>query len=273
MQRRPAIRLRPDATPRARSAICCWPVTRRRTGSLCRSKSWHQRGGGRGRGRGVRWRTRFCRFGGPVGAFLSVFAQFGLAAWSAHERKEAQNAPQSQGQDFLGNGLHIRPEVAHQLADVSDPREQGPGPVLLAYARQYGIKPQALLEYLNKQNPTDVGGFVYLAALVTPDENGRSPVSSPSDTSKRYYIPHDFYQNSVEFSPYTRPPEIDSMVTPTTLQQLHYWAKAIFGAGGPPATSSLKWSEAGCRSVMPLHAGFATAALAALPMAGKAFRR
>ena len=174
---------------------------------------------------------------GPVGAGLSIVAQFGLAAWSAHKQKDAQNALQSQGQGFLEDGLHMRPDVAYQLADVSDPKEQGPAPVLEAYAHQYGIKPQALLQFFNKQNANDVGSFVYLTEFVTPSKNGRYPVSSPSDTRKLYYIPGVLYQNTEDVDPNLQPPLVDSQVTPSTLRQLRYWAETIFGAGGPPATS------------------------------------
>jgi hypothetical protein len=174
---------------------------------------------------------------GPVGAGLSILAQFGLAAYSAVQQKDAQNALQSQGQDFLEDGLHLRSSVAYQLADVSDNQHEGPAPVLQAYAQQYGIKPQALLDFLNKQNPNDVGSFVYLAEFLTPGKNGRYPVSSPSDTSKLYYIPGVLYQNTEDVDPNFKPPLVDSQVTPTTLRQLHYWAEAIFGAGGPTATS------------------------------------
>ncbi len=174
---------------------------------------------------------------GPVGAGLSILAQFGLAAWSAVQQKDAQNALQSQGQDFLEDGLHLRPSVAYQLADVSDNQHQGPAPVLQAYAQQYGIKPQALLEFLNKQNPNDVGSFVYLAEYLTPGKNGRYPVSSPSDTRKLWYIPGVLYQNTEDVDPNLKPPLVDSQVMPTTLRQLRYWAEAIFGTGGPTATS------------------------------------
>jgi len=174
---------------------------------------------------------------GPVGAGLSILAQFGLAAWSAVQQKDAQNALQSQGQGFLEDGLHLRPNVAYQLADVSDNQHEGPAPVLEAYAHQYGIKPQALLEFLNKQNPNDVGSFVYLAEFVTPGKNGRYPVSSPSDTSRLYYIPGVLYQNTEDVDPNFKPPLADSEVTPTTLRQLRYWAETIFGTEGPTATS------------------------------------
>lgn len=174
---------------------------------------------------------------GPVGALVSVFAQFGLAFESAIKQKDAQKAFQSQGADFLEDGLHIKPDTAYQLADISDPNQQGPAPVLLAYAKQYGIKPQALLEFLGTKNANDVDSFVYLAELLKPGKNGQYAVSSPSDTSKLYYIPNVPYQNSVEFSAEARPPLIDSQVTPTSLRQLQYWAEAIFGSAGPNATS------------------------------------
>lgn len=174
---------------------------------------------------------------GPIGAGLSILAQFGLFADSAIQQKDAQNALQSQGQDFLEDGLHLRPAVAYQLADVSDNQHEGPAPVLQAYAKQYNIKPQALLDFLNKQNPNDVGSFVYLAEYLTPGKNGRYPASSPSDTSNLYYIPGVLYQNTEDVDPYAKPPLVDSTVMPTTLRQLYYWAEAIFGSGGPTATS------------------------------------
>jgi len=173
---------------------------------------------------------------GPVGAGLSILAQCGLAAWSAVQQKDAQNALRSQGQGFLEDGLNLRPNVAYQLADVSDNQHEGPAPVLEAYAHQYGIKPQALLEFLNKPNPNNVGNFVYLVEFVTPGKNGRYPVSSPSDTSRLYCIPGVLYQNTEDVDPNFKPPLVDSQVTPTTLRQLRHWAETIFGTGGPTAT-------------------------------------
>lgn len=174
---------------------------------------------------------------GPVGAGLSILAQFGLAAYSAVQQKDAQNTLQAQGQGFLEDGLHLRPSVAYQLADVSDNQHEGPAPVLQAYAQQYGINPQSLMEFLNKQNPNDVGSFVYLAEYMTPGKNGRYPASSPSDTSNLYYIPGVLYQNTQDVDPNLKPPLVDSNVMPTSLRQLHYWAETIFGNGGPTVTS------------------------------------
>jgi len=45
------------------------------------------------------------------------------------------------------------------------------------------------------------------------------------------------YQNTKDIDPNFKPPLVDSQVTPTTLRQLRYWADAIFGTGGPTATS------------------------------------
>jgi hypothetical protein len=165
---------------------------------------------------------------GPAGAFLSVLAQSGLFLKESLDQKDAQNALQAQGQGFLEDGLHLRPAIAQQLADVSDNRHVGPAPVLLAYARQYHIKPQALLDFLNKQNPTDVGNFVYLSEFLTPDRNGHYKATDSSDKPNPYYIPGDPYQNSVEFSPHFAPPMVDSPNTPASLRGLHYWAQSIF---------------------------------------------
>jgi hypothetical protein len=165
---------------------------------------------------------------GPVGAVLSVLAQSGLFFKNSLDQKNAQNTLQAQGQGFLEDGLHLRPAIAQQLADVSDNQHVGPAPVLLAYARQYHIQPQALLDSLNKQNPTDVGSFVYLSELLTPDRNGHYKATDSSDTPNPYYIPGVPYQNSVEFSPYFAPPVVDSPNTPASLRGLHYWAQSIF---------------------------------------------
>ena len=45
---------------------------------------------------------------GPIGAGLSVLAQFGLAFHAGLEQKAAQNALQAQGQGFLEDGLHLK---------------------------------------------------------------------------------------------------------------------------------------------------------------------
>jgi hypothetical protein len=165
---------------------------------------------------------------GPVGAGLSALAQFGLYFKDSLDQKEAQNALQAQGQGFLEDGLHLRSAVAYQLADVSDNQHVGPAPVLLAYARQYHIQPQALLDFLNKQNPNDVGSFVYLSEFLTPDQNGHYKATDSSDTPKLYYIPGVLYQNTEDVDPDIGPPLADSPNTPTSLRQLHYWAETIF---------------------------------------------
>lgn len=171
---------------------------------------------------------------GPIGAVLSILAQFGLAAYSSYQQTQALKTLQSQGQGFLEDGLHLRPGIAYQLADVSDNQHIGPAPVLLAYAHQYHIQPQSLLAFLNKQNPTDVGSFVYLAEYLTPGKNGRYKATAPSDTPDLFYIPGVPYQDSVEFSPYVR---LDSPNMPTSLRGLHYWAEAIWPGQNPQPTS------------------------------------
>ncbi len=174
---------------------------------------------------------------GPIGAGLSVLAQFGLAFHAGLEQKAAQNALQAQGQGFLEDGLHLKSGVAFQLADVSDNQHEGPAGVLLAYAHQYHVQPQSLLDFLNKQNPDDVGSFVYLSEYLTPGKNGQYRATDSSDTANLYYIPGVLYQNTQDVDPYAKPPLVDTPNTPSSLRQLHYWAEAIFPGQSPQPTS------------------------------------
>ena len=170
---------------------------------------------------------------GPVGAGLSVLAQFGLLFNSALQQKQAQNALQSQGQQFLQDGLGLKPAVANQLADVSDNQHQGPAAVLLAYAHQYNIKPSALLSYLNQKNPNDVGNFVYVAELMTPNKNGQYQATSPSDTRNLPYDPGVPFANTV---PIYGDSTGDLPNPPNSLRQMNYWTQTIFGTQGPPTS-------------------------------------
>lgn len=170
---------------------------------------------------------------GPVGAGLSLLAQFGLVFKSALDQKNAQNALQSQGQQFLEDGLGLRPAVANQLADVSDNQHQGPASVLLAYAHQYDIQPSALLKYLNGKNPNDVGNLVYVAELMTPNKDGQYQATSPSDTHNNPYQPGVPFANTVpDFGDSTG----DLPNNPESLRQIQYWMETIFGPNGPPTS-------------------------------------
>jgi hypothetical protein len=169
---------------------------------------------------------------GPVGAGISILAQFGLGIYSAIKAKDAQNKLQDEGQQFLEDGLGMRSNVAFQLADVSDNQHVGPSQVLQAYASQYDIKPQSLMQFLNTKNADDVGNFVYLTAFVNQGKNGKYEVSSSSDTTKLSYIPGVPVQN-VDDNGVIFP---DSPIGPMSLRQLHYWADRIFGPEGSTAT-------------------------------------
>ncbi len=170
---------------------------------------------------------------GPIGAGLSVLAQSGLLIDAAVKQKDAQNALQGQGQQFLEDGLHLRPAIAGDLADVSDNQHLGPAPVLLAYARQYHIQPQSLLTYLNRQNSADVQNFVYLSELMTQGHDGQYKATDPSDTRNLEYWPGIPFANTVpDYGNSTG----DLPNPPASLRQMHYWAETIFGAEAPPTS-------------------------------------
>jgi hypothetical protein len=170
---------------------------------------------------------------GPVGAGLSVLAQTGLLIGAAVQEKDAQNALQSQGQQFLEDGLNLRPAIAGDLADVSDDQHLGPAPVLLAYARQYDIQPRSLLTNLNQHDSADVQNFVYLTELMTPGRNGQYKATDGSDTRNLNYVPGVPFANTVpDYGDSTG----DLPNPPASLRQLHYWATTIFGSQAP-ATS------------------------------------
>ena len=170
---------------------------------------------------------------GPIGAGLSVLAQSGLLIDAAIRQKQAQDALQTQGQQFLQDGLHLRPAIAADLADVSDNQHAGPAPVLLAYAQQYHIQPQSLLGYLNRQHSADVQNFVYLAELMTPGRNGQYKATDSSDTRNLNYWPGISFANTVpDYGDSTG----DLPNPPASLRQMHYWAETIFGPQVPPTS-------------------------------------
>jgi hypothetical protein len=170
---------------------------------------------------------------GPIGAGLSVIAQSGLLIEAGIKQKDAQDALQHQGQQFLEDGLHLRPAIANALADVSDNQHLGPARVLQAYADQYHIQPQSLLRYLNQQNPADVGNFVYVSELLSPGSNGKYPATSSSDTRNLDYLPGIPFANTVpDYGDSTG----DLPNPPASLRQLHYWAETIFGSQAPPTS-------------------------------------
>jgi hypothetical protein len=170
---------------------------------------------------------------GPIGAGLSVLAQSGLLIDAAVKQKDAQDALQSQGQQFLEDGLHLQPAIAGDLADVSDNQHLGPAPVLLAYARQYHMQPQALLTYLNRQNSADVQNFVYLSELMTPGRDGQYKATDSSDTRNLNYLPGIPFANTV---PVYGDSTGDLPNPPASLRQMRYWAETIFGAQAPPTS-------------------------------------
>jgi hypothetical protein len=170
---------------------------------------------------------------GPIGAGLSVLAQSGLLIDAAIRQKQAQDALQTQGQQFLQDGLHLRPAIAADLADVSDNQHAGPAPVLLAYAQQYHIQPQSLLGYLNRQDSADVQNFVYLAELMTPGRNGQYKATDSSDTPNLNYWTGIPFANTVpDYGDSTG----DLPNPPASLRQMHYWAETIFGPQAPPTS-------------------------------------
>jgi hypothetical protein len=170
---------------------------------------------------------------GPIGAGLSVLAQSGLLIAAEVQEKDAQNALQSQGQQFLEDGLHLRPAIAGDLADVSDDQHLGPAGVLLAYAHQYNIQPQSLLTYLDRQDSPDVQNFVYVSELMTPGQNGQYKATDSSDTRNLDYVPGVPFANTVpDYGDSTG----DLPNPPASLRQLHYWAETIFGPLAPPTS-------------------------------------
>ena len=168
---------------------------------------------------------------GPIGAGLSVLAQSGLLIDAAVKQKDAQNALQSQGQQFLEDGLHMRPAIAAALADVSDNQHLGPAPVLLAYAHEYHIQPRSLLTFLNRQDPADVQNFVYVSELMTPGRDGQYKATDRSDTRNLNYVPGVPFANTV---PAYGDSTGDLPNPPASLRQLHYWEETIFGTQGAP---------------------------------------
>jgi hypothetical protein len=167
---------------------------------------------------------------GPVGAGLSLLAQSGLLIDATVRQQQALDTLQSQGQQFLEDGLQLRPAVAAALADRSDGQQAGPAPALLAYARQYHMQPASLLNFLNQKNPADVGNFVYLSELMTPQRNGQYKATDSSDTRNLTYAPGIPFANTV---PVYGNSTGDLPNPPASLRQLQYWAETIFGATGP----------------------------------------
>ncbi|MDE5453987.1 LysM peptidoglycan-binding domain-containing protein [Bradyrhizobium sp. CSA112] len=116
-------------------------------------------------------------WGGPVGAGLVLASATGLYLYNDSKDKARFEGP---SREFL-EAAGYRPEIAAALSDYSNNDGGSAGPALAATARQFGVKPEQLMERLNRMDPEKVRDLVDQAHTVDQDDSGRFPLTASND--------------------------------------------------------------------------------------------